>query len=244
MPLSLHSRPLSEALQAVRTRIDAAARAAGRDPSEVTLLAVSKTFPSPVVRAAHAAGQSAFGENYVQEAVAKRADLAGLPGLRLVLIGPLQGNKARLAAETFDAVESIDRLKIAQRLSEARTAQRPPLDVLVQVNISGEASKSGCAPGEALALAQSVAALPNLRLRGFMGIAEPTPDVALQRAQFARLAACRDEARAAGLDVPVLSMGMTADMEAAIAEGATEVRVGTAIFGARTPPAREAPPVR
>jgi pyridoxal phosphate enzyme (YggS family) len=201
----------------------------------VTLLAVSKTFPSVVIREAYAAGQRAFGENYVQEGAAKRAELADLEGLRLVLVGPLQGNKAKLAAETFDAVESIDRAKIAERLSALRPSDRPSLDVLVQVNISGEATKSGCAPDGALALARAVADLPRLRLRGFMGIAEPTPDVARQRAQFARLRRCRDEALAAGLDAPVLSMGMTADMEAAIAEGATEVRVGTAIFGDRTP---------
>lgn len=226
--------PVEKALQDVRARIAGAARASGRDPGEVTLLAVSKTFPSAAVRAAHAAGQRAFGENYVQEAAGKRAELADLPGLAWVLIGPLQSNKARLAAETFDAVESIDRLSIAQRLSTHRPADRPPLDVLVQVNISGEATKSGCAPTDALALAQAVAGLPGVRLRGFMGIAEPTTDVARQRRQFALLRRCRDDARSAGLDVPVLSMGMTDDLEAAIAEGATEVRIGTAIFGART----------
>jgi pyridoxal phosphate enzyme (YggS family) len=236
--------PVEKALQDLCERIAAAARAAGRDPAEVTLLAVSKTFPSALVRAAHAAGQRAFGENYVQEGAAKRAEVADLPGLRWVLIGPLQGNKAGAAAQAFDAVESVDRLKIAQRLSTLRPPGHPPLDVLVQVNISGEASKSGCAPQEALALARAVAALPRLRLRGFMGIAEPTDDVIVQRRQFARLRGCRDEACAAGLDVPVLSMGMTADLEAAIAEGATEVRIGTAIFGARPvrPAATGSPP--
>ncbi|HEX4885720.1 MAG TPA: YggS family pyridoxal phosphate-dependent enzyme [Casimicrobiaceae bacterium] len=224
-----------KALQDVAARIAAAARAAGRDPAEVTLLAVSKTFPSAVMREAYAAGQRAFGENYVQEGAAKGAELGDLPGLRLVLIGPLQSNKAKLAAEAFDAVETVDRLKIAERLSALRPADRPALDVLVQVNISGEAAKSGCAPGDAAALAQAVARLPRLRLQGFMGIAEATQDEARQREQFARLRRIRDEARAAGLDVPVLSMGMTADMEAAIAEGATEVRVGTAIFGSRAP---------
>lgn len=224
-----------KALQDVAARIAAAARAAGRDPAEVTLLAVSKTFPSAVMREAHAAGQRAFGENYVQEGAAKGAELGDLPGLRLVLIGPLQSNKAKLAAEAFDAVETVDRLKIAERLSALRPADRPALDVLVQVNVSGEATKSGCAPGDAVALAQAVARLPRLRLQGFMGIAEATQDEARQREQFARLRRIRDEARAAGLDVPVLSMGMTADMEAAIAEGATEVRVGTAIFGSRAP---------
>jgi pyridoxal phosphate enzyme (YggS family) len=224
-----------KALQDVAARIAAAARAAGRDPAEVTLLAVSKTFPSAVMREAHAAGQRAFGENYVQEGAAKGAELGDLEGLRLVLIGPLQSNKAKLAAEAFDAVETVDRLKIAERLSGLRPADRPALDVLVQVNISGEATKSGCAPGDAVALAQAVARLPRLRLQGFMGIAEATQDAARQREQFAQLRRIRDEARAAGLDVPVLSMGMTADMEAAIAEGATEVRVGTAIFGSRAP---------
>jgi hypothetical protein len=225
--------PVEKALQGVLARIAAAARAVGRDPGEVTLLAVSKTFPATAVRDAYAAGLRAFGENYVQEGAAKRAELADLPGLRLALIGPLQSNKARLAAEAFDAVETVDRLKIAQRLSAARPAGHPPLDVLVQANISGEATKSGCAPEDAVALAQAVAGLPRLRLRGFMGIAEPTEDAGKQSAQFALLRRCRDEARAKGLDVPVLSMGMTADLEAAIAEGATEVRVGTAIFGAR-----------
>lgn len=217
----------------MRHRMAAAARAAGRNPAEVTLLAVSKTFPSVVIREAYGVGLRSFGENYAREGAAKRAELADLADLRLVLIGPLQSNKARLAAETFDAVESIDRLKIAERLSAARPADRPPLEVLVQVNISGEATKSGCAPRDAAALAVAIAPLPRLHLTGFMGIAEPTDDVAKQREQFAVLRRCRDEARSAGLDLPVLSMGMSADMEAAIAEGATEVRVGTAIFGAR-----------
>jgi PLP dependent protein len=233
MPVSSHSGSLSQALQAVCGRIAAAARAAGRDPAGVTLLAVSKTFPSAALREAHAAGQRAFGENYAQEGAAKRAELADLPDLRLVLIGPLQSNKARLAAETFDAVESVDRMKIAERLSVSRPPDRSQFDVLVQVNISGEATKSGCAPQDAVALATAIARLPRLRLTGFMGIAEPTEVVAKQREQFAVLRRCRDEARRAGLDAPVLSMGMSADMEAAIAEGATEVRVGTAIFGAR-----------
>ena len=222
-----------KALQDVRARIARAAEAAGRAPSEVTLLAVSKTFPSAAIREAHAAGQCAFGENYVQEAAAKRADLADAAGLRFVLIGPLQSNKAALAAQTFDRIESVDRLKIAERLSAARASDRLPLEVLVQVNISGEASKSGVAPDDAIALARDVARLPGLALRGFMGIAEPTDDVARQRAQFATLRRIRDAARVSGLDVAELSMGMTADLEAAIAEGATEVRVGTAIFGRR-----------
>ena len=224
-----------KAVQDVKARMARAAREAGRDPSEVTLLAVSKTFPSAAIRAVHAEGQRAFGENYVQEGAAKRAELADLAGLELVLIGPLQGNKTREAAVVFDRVESVDRLKIAERLSAQRPADRAPLEVLVQVNISGEATKSGVTPGEAVALARSVAALPRLVFRGFMGIAEPTPDVARQRAQFATLARCREEARAAGLAAETLSMGMSDDMEAAIAEGATEVRIGTAIFGTRAP---------
>jgi len=223
-----------KAWQAARDRIARAARAAGRAPEAVRLVAVSKTQPASAVREAWQLGQRAFGENYVQEAAAKRATLADLPGVEWRLIGPLQSNKAGVAAEVFDAVESVDRLKIAERLSAARAAAVAPLEVLVQVNISGEASKSGVAPGEAVALARQVAALPRLRLAGFMGIAAPTGDVAIQRAQFARLARCRDDARATGLDLPVLSMGMTADLEAAILEGATEVRVGTALFGERT----------
>ena len=221
-----------QALQAVRRRVDAAARAAGRAPGEVTLLAVSKTFPSAEIRAAHAAGQREFGENYVQEAAAKRGELADLD-IGWVLIGPLQSNKTALAADVFDRVESVDRRKIAERLSAARSPERPPLEVLVQVNISGEPTKSGARADEAVELARSIATLPRLALRGFMGIAEPTRDVAVQRAQFAQLRRCRDEARAAGLRVDTLSMGMSDDLEAAIAEGSTQVRVGTAIFGAR-----------
>jgi len=225
--------PYDKAVQDVKARIARAARDAGREPAEVTLLAVSKTFPAAAIRAVHGAGQRAFGENYVQEGVAKRAQLADLADLEMVLIGPLQGNKTREAAATFDRVESVDRLKIAERLSAQRPPDRGPLSVLVQVNISGEATKSGVAPGAAVALAQAVAALPRLAFRGFMGIAEPTSDVARQRAQFATLARCRDAARAAGLAADTLSMGMSDDMEAAIAEGATEVRIGTAIFGKR-----------
>lgn len=228
-----------KAWQAARDRIARAARAAGRDPATIRLLAVSKTQPAGAVREAWGLGQRAFGENYAQEAAAKRAELAGLAGIEWRLIGPLQSNKASLAADVFDAVESVDRAKIAERLSAARASGRPPLEVLVQVNISGEASKSGVAPDEAVALARAVAVLPRLKLAGFMGIAEPTADVARQRAQFARLARCLAEARSAGLDVSVLSMGMTADLESAILEGATEVRLGTALFGQRPAKAQE-----
>ena len=222
-----------KAWQAARDRIARAARAAGRDAGAIRLVAVSKTQPAERVRDAWRLGQRAFGENYVQEAAAKQASLGDLDGVEWRLIGPLQSNKAAQAAAVFDAVESVDRLKIAERLSAARSPQRKPLEVLVQVNISGEATKSGASPAGAVTLARQVAALPRLWLRGFMGIAEPTGDESVQRAQFATLRRCLDDARAAGLDVDALSMGMTADLEAAIAEGATEVRLGTALFGAR-----------
>jgi len=222
-----------KAWQDARDRIARAARAAGRDSDTVRLVAVSKTQPAERVLEAYRLGHRVFGENYVQEAAAKQAALGDLPGVEWRLIGPLQSNKAAQAAAVFDAVESVDRFRIAERLSAARSPDRKPLEVLVQVNISGEATKSGALPGDAVTLARQVAALPRLRLRGFMGIAEPTGDVAVQRAQYATLARCRDAARTAGLDVDVLSMGMTADLEAAIAEGATEVRLGTALFGAR-----------
>ena len=221
------------ALQEAKARIAAAARAAGRDAGEVTLLAVSKTFPSAAVRDAYADGQRAFGENYVQEALAKRDELADLAEVCWVLIGPLQSNKTAVAAEVFDRIECVDRLKVAQRLSAARSADRAPLEVLVQVNISGEASKSGVVPADAVPLAQAVASLPRLAFRGFMGIAAPVGDVNAQRAQFALLRRCRDEALARGLRAHMLSMGMSADLESAIAEGSTQVRLGTAIFGSR-----------
>ena len=193
----------------------------------------SRQMPAAAVRAAHAAGQRAFGENQVQEGAAKRQALADLPDVEWHLIGPLQGNKTRLAAATFDWVESVDRLKIAQRLSAQRPAALAPLDLCVQVNVSGEATKSGVAPDAAVALALEVAALPRLRLRGIMGIPEPTDDPVRQRLQFRRLRECLDRCVAAGLPMDTLSMGMSADLEAAIAEGATQVRVGTALFGAR-----------
>lgn len=214
-------------------RIADAAIAAGRDPAMVRLLAVSKTWPADSVREAAAAGQRAFGENYVQEGAAKVDELAGL-GLEWHFIGPLQSNKTRLVANRFSWVHSIDRLKIAERLSEQRDVHLPPLEVCIQVNVSGEASKSGVAPPDLPELARAVAALPHLRLRGLMAIPEPTPDVALQRARFASLRAMRDELNAAGLALDTLSMGMSDDLEAAIAEGSTLVRVGTAIFGSRS----------
>jgi pyridoxal phosphate enzyme (YggS family) len=222
-----------KAWQAVAERIDRATRDAGRAAGTVRLLAVSKTFPAEAVRAVHATGQIAFGENHVQEGAAKRQALADLTDVEWHLIGPLQGNKTRLAAATFDWVESVDRLKIAERLSAQRPAGMAPLAVCVQVNVSGEATKSGVAPDEVVALALAVASLPRLRLRGIMGIPAPTADLVQQRLQFRRLRACLDQCVAAGLPMDTLSMGMSADLEAAIAEGSTQVRVGTAIFGAR-----------
>jgi PLP dependent protein len=222
-----------KAWQAVRSRIALAARRAGRDPATVALLAVSKGQPAAAVRAAYALGQRAFGENYVQECLAKARLLAELPGIEWHLIGPLQSNKARLAAAGFAWVQSIDRLRIAGRLAAGRDAQAGPLNVCVQVNVSGEASKSGVAPDAALALARAIAPLPRIALRGFMGIAAATTDSAQQRAQFHLLRELFDAARAGGLALDTLSMGMSADLEAAIAEGATLVRLGTALFGER-----------
>jgi pyridoxal phosphate enzyme (YggS family) len=222
-----------KAWQAVVLRVAQAVHAAGRAPGDVRLLAVSKTFPAEAVRAVHALGQRAFGENYVQEAVAKIDALADLPDVEWHMIGPLQSNKTAPSAAAFDWVETVDRLKIAQRLALQRPVTAAPLSVCVEVNVSGEATKSGVAPEDALALARAVAQLPRLRLRGIMGIPEATADVARQRAQFGMLRACFDACRSAGLPVDTLSMGMSADLETAIAEGATQVRVGTAIFGAR-----------
>lgn len=227
---------IASRLQAVKGRIAAACESAGRDAKSVTLLAVSKTFGPEGVREAQAAGQAAFGENYVQEALAKIEALADLRAqLEWHFIGPLQSNKTRPVAEAFDWVHSVDRLKIAQRLAEQRPVGLPPLNLCLQVNVSGEASKSGVAPDDLPALAAAVAALPpaRVRLAGLMSIPEPTPDAAAQRTAHRRLRALRDALRDRGLDLPTLSMGMSADLEAAIAEGSTLVRVGTAIFGAR-----------
>jgi PLP dependent protein len=226
--------PYEKALQATRRRIWEAARAAGRPAESVRLLAVSKTFPAAAVRVVHASGQRAFGENYVQEALDKRAALADLRDVTWHLIGPLQGNKARAAAMAFDWVETIDRPRIAARLSSARGNMQAPLDVLVQVNVSGEATKRGTDPATAIELARYVATLPNLRLRGIMGIPEPGNAAERLRSQFRTLRTCYDACLREGLDVDTLSMGMSADFELAIAEGATEVRIGSAIFGART----------
>ncbi len=221
-------------LQRVQSRIATACSHADRAVQGVTLLAVSKTFPADAVRQAHAGGQRAFGENYVQEALDKIAALADVRAqLQWHLIGPLQSNKTRPVAEAFDWVHSVDRLKIAQRLSEQRPADLPPLQLCLQVNISGEASKSGLAPEAVLAVAQAVVALPRVRLRGLMAIPEPAAELAAQRLPHRALRELMDRLNAHGLGLDTLSMGMSADLEAAIAEGATLVRVGTAIFGLR-----------
>jgi pyridoxal phosphate enzyme (YggS family) len=225
---------IDDKLQQVRARIVTACTAAGRNPASVHLLAVSKTFPADAVREAFAAGQCAFGENYVQEGIAKIEALADLRDrLQWHCIGPLQSNKTRVVAEQFDWVHSIDRLKIAQRLSEQRPAHLPPLQVCLQVNVDAGANKSGVPGDEALSLARAVAALPRLALRGLMAIPEPAPDFAAQRDLFLRATAVFDAMRAAGLAVDTLSLGMSADLEAAVAAGSTMVRIGTAIFGAR-----------
>jgi len=220
-------------LQAVKSRIASACERLGRDPRDIVLVAVAKGFPAADVRAAHAAGQRDFGENQVQEALGK---VRALDGCDLVwhFIGPIQSNKTRPVAERLDWVHSIDRLKIAERLAAQRPASLPPLQVCVQVNVSGEASKSGVTPAEAPALAHAVAALPRLRLRGLMTIPEPSPDAALVRRRFDALAALKERLAREGLALDTLSMGMSDDLELAIAAGATMVRVGTAIFGPRT----------
>ena len=219
-------------LQDVRARIATACHASGRNVQDVALLAVSKTFGADAVRAAHAAGQRAFGENYVQEGVDKIAALRGL-GLQWHCIGPIQSNKTRLVAERYDWAHSVDRLKIAERLSAQRPDDLAPLQVCLQVNIDGGPTKSGVAPSDALALAREVAQLPGLVLRGLMTIPEPAPDFEAALAVHRRARALFDELNADGLALDTLSMGMSADLEAAIAAGSTLVRVGTAIFGAR-----------
>jgi hypothetical protein len=222
-------------LQQVQARIVTACTVAGRDPASVRLLAVSKTFPADALREAHAAGQRAFGENYVQEGLAKIDMLADLRGdIEWHCIGPLQSNKTRAVAEHFDWVHSIDRLKIAERLSEQRPARLAPLQVCLQVNVDGGANKSGLPAEDAPALARAVARLPRLKLRGLMAIPEPAPDFETQRGLFLRAAAVYERIRADDIALDVLSMGMSADLEAAIAAGSTMVRIGTAIFGGRS----------
>jgi pyridoxal phosphate enzyme (YggS family) len=230
-PLQIMST-IESNLQAVRARIAAAARSAGRDPAEIALLAVSKTFAAAEVRAAHAAGQRAFGENYLQEALAKMAALSDLP-LIWHFIGPIQSNKTRAIAEHFDWVHSVARANIAQRLAEARPAGRAPLDICLQVNVSGEASKSGVAPEEVRPLAEAVRAWPRLRVRGLMAIPEPSDDVELQRRRFRGLRLLLAQLNADGFGLDTLSMGMSQDLETAVMEGATIVRIGTAVFGER-----------
>ena len=236
-PLKMIMSTIDHNLQAVDASIRAAASAAGRDPGEVQLLAVSKTFGPDAVLEAIAAGQTAFGENYLQEALDKMASVcAALPGREIAwhFIGPIQSNKTRPIAASFDWVHTVDRLKIAQRLSEQRPQDCAPLDICLQVNISGEASKSGVAPDDLPELARLVAQLPRLRLRGLMAIPEPEADEARQRAAFARVRTLFEALNADGMALDTLSMGMSADLGAAVAEGATIVRVGSAIFGART----------
>lgn len=226
-------------LARLQRRIAEACEAWGRDPAELGLVAVSKTFPAEAVRAAVAAGQRAFGENYLQDALPKLHALSrdgATPGpLVWHFIGRLQSNKTREVAEHFQWVHSVDRFKLARRLSEQRPESAPPLDVCLQVDLSGEPGKGGVAPGTLRELALQVAELPRLRLRGLMTLPEPTADFEAQRVPFRRLAGLRTELAAEGLDLDTLSMGMSADLEAAIAEGATLLRVGTAIFGRRHP---------
>jgi pyridoxal phosphate enzyme (YggS family) len=220
---------IAENIAKVGVRIREAAQASQRDCASIGLLAVSKTKPAAAVREAFAAGTKDFGENYLQEALDKQLELHDLP-LTWHFIGPIQSNKTKPIAEHFSWVHSVDRLKIAERLSAQRPTNLPALNICLQVNVSGEASKSGCSPEELTALAQAVTQLPNLRLRGLMTIPEPTDDPVEQRAAFARL---RELQQNLNLDLDTLSMGMSHDLEAAIAEGATWVRIGTALFGAR-----------
>ena len=220
---------IAENIAKVGARIREAAQASQRNFADIGLLAVSKTKPADAIREAHAAGVCDFGENYLQEALEKQTQLADLP-LIWHFIGPIQSNKTRAIAEHFEWVHSVDRLKIAQRLSEQRPADLPPLNICIQVNVSGEASKSGCTPADLPALANAISALPRLKLRGLMAIPEPTEDRAEQDAAFAAVQRLQ-----ASLNLPLdtLSMGMSHDLESAIAQGATWVRIGTALFGAR-----------
>jgi pyridoxal phosphate enzyme (YggS family) len=226
---------IAENLQAVRARIERAARSARRDPSSVTLLAVSKTHPAARIEEACAAGQASFGENYVQEALEKMASLEEmrLPALEWHLIGPLQSNKTRPAAQRFDWVHTVSTEKIARRLSEQRPAGMAPLNMLIQVNVSRETTKGGALPEEILSLAKTVRLLKGICLRGLMAVPEPSADIALRRSRFSEVRKLLEELNGEGLALDTLSMGMSDDMESAIEEGATMVRIGTAIFGAR-----------
>ena len=228
---------IPENLHLTEQRIASACAKAGRSAQSVTLLVVSKTFPASDVRAAHAAGARRFGENYVQEGLDKIANLTDIrSGVEWHLIGPLQSNKTKPVAEAFDWVHSVDRLKIAQRLSEQRPEHLPPLNVCLQVNISGEASKSGLAPADVAEVAHVVAKLPRLRLRGLMAVPEPAAEFETQRIPHRALADLMAQLQGQDLTLDTLSIGMSADLEAAIAEGATIVRVGSAIFGMRPKP--------
>ena len=225
---------IGDNLQSQRARLWRACEQAGRPPDAVRLLAVSKTFGPDAVRDALAAGQLAFGENYVQEGVDKIAAVGAVPGIEWHCIGPLQSNKTRPVAEHFDWVQSVDRLKIAQRLSEQRPTHLAPLQVCIQVNVDGGANKSGVTPAELPALASAVAALPRLKLRGLMAIPEPAPDAASARAVFAQVRVLFDALNTHGLGLDTLSMGMSDDLEPAVAAGSTMVRVGRGVFGARS----------
>lgn len=225
---------VADNLSAVRERIAKAESAAGRETGSVQLLAVSKTKPEAMIRSAHAAGQQAFGENYVQEGVQKAVALADLD-IEWHFIGPLQSNKTRSVAEHFAWVHSVDREKIARRLGEQRPDHLPDINLCLQVNISGEASKSGVAVDQVQDLARAIVALPRVRLRGLMAIPAPSSDPAAQRQPFAALRELFDQLQTEHAGLDTLSMGMSADLEAAVAEGATMVRVGTDIFGARAP---------
>ena len=225
---------IADKIAQVRARIARACAGAGRDVQSVTLLCVGKTVPPAALREAFEAGERCFGENFVQEGIDKIAALADLrQAIEWHLIGPLQSNKTRVVAEQFEWVHSIDRLKTAQRLSQQRPAHLAPLQVCLQVNISAQASKSGVAPADLAGLAHAVAGLPRLRLRGLMAIPEPAADSERRRAPYRALRGLRDALGASGLALDTLSMGMSDDLEAAIAEGATLVRIGSAIFGAR-----------
>jgi pyridoxal phosphate enzyme (YggS family) len=228
---------IADNLQSVRERIARACAQARRDVNEVTLLAVAKTFGPEAVREAYGAGQVAFGENYIQEAVEKIGLLRDLP-LEWHCIGPIQSNKTRLVAAHFDWAHTVDRLKVAQRLSEQRPEGMPPLQVCIQVNIDGGPNKSGVPPAQVEALAREVARLPRLKLRGLMTIPEPAEGFEAQKAVHIKTRALFDQLRDADVPIDTLSMGMTADLEAAIAAGSTMVRVGTAIFGGRPAPKR------
>ena len=227
---------IADNLQAVRARVGAACVAAGRPVNSVTLLAVSKTFDVPAIQQAIAAGQQCLGENYIQEAIGK-IQVLGNAAVQWHCIGPVQSNKTRLVAEHFDWVQSVHRLKIAQRLSEQRPAHLAPLQICIQVNTDAGANKAGVAPGELAALAHAIAQLQRLRLRGLMSIPEPASDFAAAKALHTRAKLLFDRLNADGLALDTLSMGMSADLEAAIHAGSTMVRVGTAIFGGRSRPA-------